>query len=163
VHLQPLVDALKEELLAQPVLHAHETPVAMLKPGNGKTYRAYLWSYCSTTFNAMKAVVFDFAESRGGRHAEQFLGAWRGALVCDDFSGYKALFKLGVTEVGCMAHARRKFHELWANHSSQIAEQALKLFGVLYDIERDMKELDPDKRREIRQQKGRPAADALHA
>jgi transposase len=27
------------------VLHADETPVAMLKPGNGKTHRAYLWAY----------------------------------------------------------------------------------------------------------------------
>lgn len=111
----------------------------------------------------MKAVVFDFADGRGGRHAKQFLGAWRGTLVCDDFSGYKALFKLGVTEAGCMAHARRKFYELWANHSSQIAGEALKLFGALYDIEREVQELDADKRREIRQQKGRLAADALHA
>jgi hypothetical protein len=73
VQLQPLVDALREELLTQPVLHTDETPVAMLKPGNGKTHRAYLWSYCSTALNPMKAVIFDFAESRGGRHAEQFL------------------------------------------------------------------------------------------
>jgi len=163
VQLQPLVDTLKEALLAQPVLHADETPVAMLKPGNGKTHRAYLWSYCSTALNPMKVVVFDFAESRGGCHAEQFLGDWRGTLVCDDFSGYKALFRQGVTEAGCMAHARRKFHELWANHSSQIAGEALKLFGVLYDVERDAQALDADQRRDIRQQQGRPAADALHA
>ena len=163
VQLQPLVDALREELLAQPVLHADETPVAMLKPGNGKTHRAYLWSYCSTALNPLKAVVFDFAESRGGRHAEQFLGDWRGTLVCDDFSGYKVLFRQGVTEAGCMAHARRKFHELWANHSSQIAGEALKLFGVLYDVEREAQALDADQRRDIRQQQGRPAADALHA
>jgi transposase len=162
VQLQPLVDALQEELLLQPVLHADETPVAMLKPGNGKTHRAYLWSYCSTAYSAMKGVVFDFAESRGGRHADAFLGDWRGTLVCDDYSGYKALFKMGVTEAGCMAHARRKFHELWANHSSQIAGEAIKLFGVLYDIERQAQDLNPDLRREIRQQKGRPAADTLH-
>jgi transposase len=162
VQLQPLVDALQAELLAQPVLHADETPVAMLKPGNGKTHRAYLWSYCSTPFSAVKGVVFDFAESRGGRHANAFLGDWRGTLVCDDYSGYKALFKLGVTEAGCMAHARRKFYELWANHSSEIASEAIRLFGVLYDVEREVKELDADKRHEIRQQKGKPAADALH-
>jgi hypothetical protein len=42
VQLQPLVDALAAELLRQPVLHADETPVAMLKPGHGKTHRAYL-------------------------------------------------------------------------------------------------------------------------
>jgi hypothetical protein len=74
VQLQPLVDALAAELLRQPVLHADETPVAMLKPGHGKTHRAYLWSYCSTQFNPIKAVVFDFADSRGGQHARDFLG-----------------------------------------------------------------------------------------
>lgn len=163
VQLQPLVEALQAELLAQPVLHADETPVAMLKPGNGKTHRAYLWSYCSTPFSTVKGVVFDFAESRGGRHADAFLGDWRGTLVCDDYSGYKALFRQGVTEAGCMAHARRKFHELYANHQSQIAQEALMLFGVLYDIEREVKELDADKRYAIRQQKGKLAADALHA
>jgi transposase len=46
VQLQPLVDALAAELLKHDVLHADETPVAMLKPGLKKTHRAYIWSYC---------------------------------------------------------------------------------------------------------------------
>ncbi len=146
VQLQPLVDAMKAELLQHRVLHADETPVAMLKPGNGKTHRAYLWSYCTTPFNPIKAVVFDFADSRGGQHVRGFLGlpgtqdkpGWQGKLVTDDFSGYKACFELGVTEVGCMAHARRKFHELWVNHGSQVGEQALKFFAALYDVEREV-------------------------
>jgi transposase len=163
VQLQSLVDALREELLTQAVLHADETPVAMLKPGNGKTHRAYLWSYCTTSLNPVKAVVFDFAETRGGRHAGEFLGTWRGTLVCDDYSGYKALFRLGITEAGCMAHARRKFHQLWANHKSQIAADALPLFGRLYEIERQVQDLDDDQRKAIRQQRSKPAADALHA
>lgn len=167
VQLQPLVDALSAGLLRQGVLHADETPVAMLKPGHGKTHRAYLWSYCTTQFNPIKAVVFDFADSRGGQHARDFLGlpgeqGWRGKLVCDDFSGYKACFDLGVTEVGCMAHARRKFHELWANHGSQVGEQALKFFGQLYDVEREVADSDAEHRREIRRQRSRPVADALH-
>ncbi len=166
VQLQPLVDALAAELLRQPVLHADETPVAMLKPGHGKTHRAYLWSYCSTQFNPIKAVVFDFADSRGGQHARAFLGlpgeqGWRGQLVCDDFSGYKACFELGVTEVGCMAHARRKFHELWANHGSQVGEQALKFFGQLYEVEREAATGDSKARLEARR-RSRPVADALH-
>jgi transposase len=64
VRLQPLVDALKAELLAHRVLHADETPVAMLKPGHGKTHRAYLWAYAPGAFEDTKAVVYDFCESR---------------------------------------------------------------------------------------------------
>ena len=169
VQLQPLVDSLAEELRRQPVLHADETPVAMLKPGHGKTHRAYLWSYCTTQFNPMQAVVFDFAESRGGQHVRGFLNlpgtpdkpAWQGKLVTDDFSGYKACFELGVTEVGCMAHARRKFHELWANHQSTVGEQALKFFGRLYDVEREVAGADAQARLDARR-RSRPVADALH-
>jgi len=40
--------------------------------------------------------------------ARAFLGEWRGSLVCNDYQGYDALFREGVTEVGCMAHARRR-------------------------------------------------------
>jgi transposase len=145
----------------------------MLKPANlrdGKTHRAYLWSYCTTQFNPLKAVVFDFADSRGGQHVRDFLGlpgteqnpGWKGKLVTDDFSGYKACFELGVTEVGCMAHARRKFHELWVNHKSQVGEQALKFFGHLYDVEREVADSDPPQRCEVRRQRSRPVADALH-
>jgi transposase len=170
VQLQPLVDALSTELLKHDVLHADETPVAMLKPGNGKTHRAYLWSYCTTSFNPMKAVVFDFADSRGGQHVREFLGlpgteqrpGWKGRLVTDDFSGYKACFELGVTEVGCMAHSRRKFHELWADHGSQLGEQALKFFIQLYEIERELQDRNPEQRKATRQDRSRPIADALH-
>ena len=168
VQLQPLVDAMRAELLRHRVLHADETPVAMLDPGAGKTHRAYLWTYCTTALQPAKLVVFDFAESRASRHPAQFLGhpgesGWRGTLVCDDYSGYKALFACGVTEAGCLAHARRKFHELWANHQSAVGEQALAMFGKLYEVERELAHLDAQRRRQIRQDKARPIADAMHA
>lgn len=67
VRLQPLVDALKAVLLDRQVLHADETPVAMLKPSSGKTYRAYLWSWCSTQYDDIKEVVYDYAGSAGLR------------------------------------------------------------------------------------------------
>ena len=162
VRLQPLVDALKEAILKHRVLHADETPVQMLKPGNGKTHRAYLWAYAPGAFETMKAVVYDFCESRAGEHARAFLGEWRGSLTCDDFSGYKALIASGVTEVGCLAHARRKFFDLHAANKSQIAEFALQQFARAYDIEREAKELKPDERKDIRQQQTRPVLDALH-
>jgi transposase len=173
VQLQPLVDALAAEMLKSTVLHADETPVAMLKPAHlrdGKTHKAYLWSYCTTHFNPMKAVVFDFADSRGGQHVRDFLGlpgseqdpGWKGKLVTDDFSGYKACFELGVTEVGCMAHARRKFHELWANHGSQVGEQALKFFQKMYEVEREVQDRSAQERQAIRKDRSEKIADALH-
>ena len=162
VQLQPLVDALRQELLSCPVLHADETPVAMLHPGNKKTHRAYLWAYAPGAFEDLKAVVYDFCESRSGEHARAFLGEWKGALVCDDFSGYKQSFTLGVTEAGCMAHSRRKFFDLHVSNKSRIAAQALQSISALYDIEREVKTLTADERLRIRQARSRPLADALH-
>lgn len=161
VRLQPLVDALKAALLERSVLHADETPVAMLAPGKGKTHRAYIWSYSSTAFDSLRAVVYDFVESRAAAHPKGFLGGWRGKLVCDDYSGYKGLFDNGITEVGCLAHARRKFNDLWVTHKSPLAEEALLLFGKLYDVEREAGELSSEQRQRMRQLQSRPIADKL--
>jgi len=163
VRLEPLVLALKAALLAREVLHSDETPVPMLKPGLGRTHRAYLWSYGTTQFDQLAAVVYDFAEGRSGKHAQAFLNGWSGKLVCDDYSGYKALFERDVIEVGCLAHARRKFHELHENHRSQIAADALVFFGALYDVEMRAREqkLDAIGRQRLRQFLGRPIADSL--
>ncbi len=163
VQLQPLVDALKKQILQHRVLHADETPVAMLSPGKGKTQRAYLWTYCPGAFEDLRAVVYDFADSRAGEHARNFLGNWKGQLVCDDFTGYKALFAQGITELGCMAHSRRKFYDLHAASKSHIAQDALQYIGELYEIEREVQQVAAQLRLEIRQQRARPIANALHA
>jgi transposase len=163
VRLQPLVEAMKEQLLTRPVLHADETPVPMLKPGLGKTHRAYLWSYSSSEYDELQTVIYDFADTRAGTHARAFLGNWSGKLVCDDYSGYKALFDRGVIEVGCMAHARRKLHDLYANHRSETAEEGLRYFAALYEIEREARELKLDAagRQQLRQQRSKPIAESL--
>jgi transposase len=162
VQLQPLVDALREVVLAQRVVHADETPVQMLAPGERKTHRAYVWAYCTTPFSTLKAVVYDFSPSRAGEHARNFLGTWNGKLVCDDFAGYKASFELGITEIGCMAHARRKFFDLHVANKSQLAEQALHSIGGLYEIERQAKDMNDEDRRRLRQEIAVPITAKLH-
>lgn len=58
------------------------------------------------------------------------------------------------------AHARRKFHELSANHGSQVGEQVSKFFSQLYEVERAAVNADSQARLEARRA-GRPLADAL--
>ncbi|WP_416233086.1 IS66 family transposase [Castellaniella sp.] len=160
--LQPLVAALREEILAHRVLHADETPVKLLKPGSRATHKAYLWAYTPGAFEALQAVVYDFTEGRAGAHAREFFGDWAGSLVCDDYVGYKACFTAGITEVGCMAHARRKFFDLHAASQSPVAAQALEYIGSLYAIEREARDLAPDARLARRHQAARPLADKYH-
>ena len=120
VALQPLAERLRECMLAHPVLHADETPVQQLNPGNGKTRRAYLWAYRSNSLgDGPPIVLFDYRTSRAGSHARAFLSDWKGHLMVDDYAGYKALFGLGVTELGCLVHTRRKFFALAARLPSR--------------------------------------------
>ncbi len=163
VRLQPLVDALKEHVLRCPVVHADETPVSMLAPGTGKTHRAYLWAYAAGAFEPLRAVVYDFTISRAGEHARAFLGNWKGSLVCDDYSGYKALFAAGVIEAGCMAHARRYFVDLVKTDKSIIAAAAVDFIGQLYGIEREVKSMPPEQRLQERRRRALPITQALHA
>ena len=133
----------------------------MLAPGKKKTHKAYVWAYCTTPFADLKATVYDFAPSRAGEHARNFLGDWQGKLVCDDYAGYKAGFGKGIVEIGCMAHARRKFYDLHQANQSTLAAQALDYIGQLYEVERQTKDEPPDRRQAIRAAKARPLADAL--
>jgi len=160
--LQPLVDALQRSVLEHGILHADETPVRMLKPGSGKTHKAYLWAYAPGKFESLKAVVYDFNEGRAGEFARQFLGDWKGKLVVDDFAGYRASFRQGVTEIGCMAHARRKYFDLYKSSKSPTAQRAVELIGELYEIEREALALSPERRLALRQEKAKPLADKLH-
>ncbi len=161
VRPQSVADALRAQLLKQPVLHADETPVAMLAPGNKKTHRAYVWAYYNTPFSELKATAYDFVPSRVGEHARAFLGDWHGKLVCDDYAGYKAGFDSGITEIGCLAHARRKFHVLHVTNKSELAAQALESIGARYGIERVLKDPPDQDRQRLRREKAQPIADAL--
>ncbi len=140
VRLQPLVDALKAEVLDAPRAACRRDAGADAQargneqrtgPTSGPLPRP-------GAFEDIKAVVYDFCESRAGEHARGFLGDWKGALICDDFAGDKALITSGVTEVGCLAHARR--HHLHAANKSQIAGFEPQQFAQVYDIEREVKE-----------------------
>ena len=165
VELQPLVDALKRDILDRRVVHADETPVQMLQPGKGKTHRAYLWAYAAGAHEDIKAVVYDFCESRAGANAKAFLDQWRGSLVVDDFSGYKQLMGDAagqITEVGCWAHARRKFHDLHQASQSQIAEQAIQQIAHIYAVERQAKGLGSQERLRMRQEKSQPLVQTLY-
>jgi transposase len=165
VALAPLAAALKADLLACPILHADETPVGQLDPGRGKTKRAYLFAYRTAQHTGPPIILFDYGENRSGEHVREFLGDWRGALMVDDYAGYKKLFDRGVVELGCWAHARRKFHDLHVANRSPIAAEGLARIGTLYAIEAEAREagLDPAAIHALRHASAKPKAEALKA
>lgn len=168
VALQPLVDRLTWHLLQGNTLHADETPVAQLDPGKGKTCKAYLWAYRSNDLEpGPRIIVFDYQAGRSGRHAQNFLEDWQGHLLVDDYGGYKALFSEKQTgtpciELGCWAHARRKFFDLHKANSSPMAYEALQRIGNLYAIEAEGKNMTIEVRQQLREEKSLAELEALH-
>jgi hypothetical protein len=81
-------------------------------------------------------VVFEYTSSRKRDGPETFLKGYRGYLQADAFSGYDRICAGGeVIEVGCWAHARRKFFDAQSSHGVE-ANRVLKLIGRLYAVER---------------------------
>lgn len=163
VALDPLAQRLAELLRQRTILHADETPVRQLDPGSGKTHRAYLWAYRSNVLDTgPPIVVFDYQGSRSGAHARNFLHDWQGALMVDDFGGYKALFTQGVTALGCLAHARRKFFDLNAAQPNAIAQEVLARIAALYEIEQRGRTMSIEHRTALRQSEAAPLLESLH-
>jgi transposase len=165
--LQPLADRLAWHLRQGNTLHADETPVAQLDPGSGKTRKAYLWAYRSNDLQpGPRLIVFDYQPGRNGAHARQFLGAWQGHLLVDDYGGYKALFAGGdqaaCIELGCWSHVRRKFFDLHKANGSPMALEALERISTLYVIEAAGRDLDCETRKQLRAAQSRPALETLH-
>jgi transposase len=158
--LAPLVDAIQKHVLAGRKLHADDTPIPVLAPGNGKTKTGRLWTYVRDDRpageNTAPAVWFAYSADRKGEHPRQHLKTFRGALQADAFAGFHHLYGEDINEAGCWAHARRKFHEIHVVHASPITTEALARIGALYAIEDEIRGKPADLRLGIRQTRAKP-------
>jgi transposase len=160
VLMEPLVGRLIEKITAERLLHTDETPVPVLDPGAGKTATGYLWAYRTGPWSALQAVAYDFAMSRAAQAPKAFLAPFTGTLLVDGYAGYnEVLARPGMIEAGCLAHARRYFHEVFEATRSPIAQHALVEFGKLYAIEREIKHLSPEARALERRFRAAPILD----
>lgn len=161
--LQPLVNRLKDHLLQQSVLHLDETVLPLQSVG--RTLSARAWAYVAP---AAHLVLYDFTLTKEGQHVRDFLRNWNGTyLQADAASNYDALFVLrpDLLEVGCWAHARRKFFDIAAIADRQgqrvFAHEAVERINQLFDLERQFKVLTNDERAQQRQKLARPLIEDL--
>ena len=161
--LIPLYDAHRKFVLSCSVVHADETPVAMLDPGAGKTKRAYIWAYARSGFDVSPGVVYEFCVGRGAKYPLEFLKGWSGTLVCDGYGGYdQVMAQERRVSAGCLAHARRKFDELVKDNLSPVGTQAIQRIAALYKIEREIKCFSAEDRHAARQSSAKPLCKDLH-
>jgi hypothetical protein len=164
--LEPLVEALRRYVMAAQKLHADDTPVPVLAPGNGKTKTGRLWTYVRDDRPAgdesPPAVWFAYTPDRKGEHPKGHLSKFTGTLQADAYAGYNPVYETGrVREAGCMAHVRRKFYDLVVAHKSPVATEALERIAKLYAIEKEIRGRLPEERREVRNRRSRPLLDSL--
>jgi transposase len=164
--LTPLVDALRHYVISASKLHADDTPVPVLAPGNGKTKTGRLWTYVRDDRpagdTAAPAVWFVYSPDRKGEHPERHLREFRGTLQADAYAGFNQLYANGrMQEAACWAHVRRKFYDLQQVHASLVANEALERVATLYGIEKEIRGRPPDERREVRNQRARPMLESL--
>jgi transposase len=166
--MAPLVEALRKEVTASPILHGDDTPVPVLAPGLGKTKTGRLWVYVRDerphAGQRAPAAAYFYSPDRKGEHPQDHLKTFQGVLHADGYAGFNALFESEhITEAACWAHVRRKFFDVHAASASPIASEALDRIGALYGIEADIRGQPPEERRRTRHDKAGPLLESLKA
>src|SRR5471032_234856 len=154
-HFQPLLNLMRDSLLASRVIHCDETRVQVLKePDRDPGSQSWMWVQTGGPPDK-PVILFDYSTSRAQEVPSRLLEGYRGYLMTDDYAGYNSLgAQAGVERLGCWAHARRKFVEaqkVQPKGKTGRADIALKLISKLYGIEIAYKEKSDEVRKKARQ------------
>jgi transposase len=160
VLIDPLIRQIKAYIIKANRIHTDDTPVDVLDPGRGKTRIGRLWVYVFDGSGYQdenpRAVAYYYSPDRKGAHPADHLADFTGVMHADGYGGYKKLYGNQIIEAACMAHVRRKFHDVIKLKASPLAEEALTRIGALYDIEERIRGMTADERRTLRQQHAKP-------
>ena len=150
--LIPIWNILEERVLNSGYMAIDATKVQVLKEKNreAKT-KSFMWVRGSPE---QGIVLFDYNVSGGGKVAKNLVTGFKGGVQADAHKGYGSLDKDEVLLLGCMMHARRRFHKAWLSGDKKpgLAEIGLKMFKRLYRYEKAYKEvgLSRERRHEAR-------------
>jgi transposase len=156
--LGPLFEEMKRRVLSSKAVQTDDTPVAVLDPTLPRTRVGRIWTYVGD--DAHPYTVYDYTPNRSRDGPDEFLRDFSGFLQADAYSGYDGIYKdpgRDVTEVGCWAHARRRFYEAQTSDLMR-AMVMLAYIRLLYDVEREARDLklDGPGRRALRREKSLP-------
>ena len=159
--LEPICTAMKKHLISEPVVHADETVVQVLKEdGKKPSSESRMW-VCTSGNSKTPVVLFEYQPTRSGQHAKRFLEGFKGYLQTDGYSGYSAV--ADVVHCGCWAHLRRKFEEALPKTESKEGSRSaegLAYCNKLFELEKQWVELSAEERYTQRQKQAKPVLDA---
>ncbi len=162
--LEPIYDELHRRLLTHDCLHADETTLQVIRePGKSAGSKSYMWIYRTSGDAERPIVLLDYQPGRGHEYPAAFLEGFSGYLHTDGHSAYRKL-EPGITVVGCLAHARRKFDEALKTLKPEKREGSGAYIGRrycdrLFALERELADLSSQERHEKRQELAAPILD----
>jgi transposase len=158
---EPLYEAFKADVLNREVIFTDDSPVGMLQEGLGRTKRARMWIYVGGRGPPHR--FFDFTEDRRKERPAQILTHYAGFVHADAYSGYDHLFNSSerIIEVGCWAHARRKWDEALSSARKPCTEILVRI-RALYRIEAAVRGEKPGARLRVRHAEAVPLLDKLY-
>lgn len=157
--LEPLWQAMKNELMQSRVIQADETTVQVLnEPGRKPGQKSYMWVYCSGEFEKKSAVLYEYARTRVGTNAGKFLEGYHEYLVVDGYDGYN---DVKAKRCGCWAHLRRRFKEAIPDTDAKNSKAKIgfEYCNSLFAFEKEFKELPSDERHKRRSKSEEPLLD----
>jgi transposase len=168
--IQPVINLLRDRLLAYDIVQMDETTVQVLKePGKTAQSKSYLWLQRGGPPDE-PVILFDYDPSRSQAVPKRLLEGFAGYLQTDGYDGYNGVVAIGgLGHVGCMAHARRRFSDAvkgqGKNKRLGKAQQGLAWIRKLYGIEKKARnqQLSAQDRKAYRQQYAVPILDKLRA
>jgi transposase len=157
----PLINLLRDELLTRDVILADETPLQVLREA-GRAPQTDSWLWCYRSGHDPPIILFEYTETRAGKHPQAYLEGFEGYLLTDGLSAYEQIGAATTrpTLVGCWSHARRYFHDLVKARPKTappgLADEALTYIGALFHWERRWTEVDAERRRVLRHRYSAP-------
>lgn len=165
--LQPIYNLLNDHLLSSGYIHMDETRTQVLKePDKSAESLSYMWVRRSGD-RERPIVLFDYDARRNTIAAQSLLPDFQGFLQTDDYAGYHKIGSQdGITHLGCMAHARRKFKDAQKvapskNGKVSKADMAMQMIAKLYAVEKEIKDKSTEERYRIRQERSQPQLDKI--
>jgi transposase len=141
-NLSPLFGLLKETVKSGPVLQMDETVVQVIRE-EGRDYKQNSYMWLARGGPPGKTVVwYEYHPTHAAYNAKEFLEGYKGYLQTDGYDAYDAAVKgnSDIIQVGCFAHARRKFFEASkASKTPQSAEEGIKHIRKLYYLENELR------------------------
>jgi transposase len=158
LRLQPLIDRLKTIQMGSGYVHADETTLQVLNEKDKTAkQKSYIWLSASTGKHPI--VLMKYSSNRNEKTAESIFDGFTGYMQTDGYAGYNIVAdREGVTQLGCWAHARRKFADIIKSGASDeksktLSKELVVKVTKLYKIEKEIKDDPPDKKKQIREEK----------